>query len=135
MTTSGSEPAWLYEADEQPKRKHRWKESHAGFVLESGEKVGKCPAGMSTAQAQILINTQSVPFFNPKAPGPYPDRLYVVHEGVVYRATPTRPGVSFHAFPETAERLSRLPGKWKDQILELADRLGCRKGVLDWMSG
>lgn len=134
MTTSAP-PVWLYEPDEQPKRKHRWGESHAGFAMQNGEKVGKCPADMTSAQAQALLNTQSVPFFNPKALGPNPDRLYVVHDGVVYRAHPTRPGISFHAFPEDPARLARLPKRWRDQIIELADRLGCKKAALDWMEG
>ena len=106
-----------------------------GRAPECGEKVGKCPANLSTAEAEALLNTQSVPFHNPKAPGPTPDRLYIVHDGVVYRAKPTRPGISFHAFPEDAEHLAGLPKRWKSQIIELADRLGCKKAVLDWMSG
>lgn len=135
MTTSGPVVRWLYEPDEQPKRKHRWKQNHAGFEQVSGEKVGRCPANLSNEQAEALINDQSVPFVNPRAPGPTPDRLYVVHEGVVYRAKPTRAGVSFHAFPEDPEHLAGLPKRWKAEILALADRLGCKKGVEDWMSG
>jgi len=125
----------VYEPDERPKRKHRWRHAYAGFVEQCGEKVGKCPLTLSDAQAEELLNTQAVPYFNPKARGPSPDRLYVVHDGVVYRAVPTRAGLSFHGFPESPEHLARLPRAVLEQILALAERLGCKDRVQDWMSG
>lgn len=135
MSVSGPGSRWLYEPDERPKRKHRWRHAHAGFVEQCGEKVGKCPSDLTDAMAEELLNTQAVPYFNPKARGPSPDRLYVVHEGVVYRAVPTRAGRSFHGFPESPEHLARLPRAVLAQILALAERLGCKDRVQDWMSG
>ena len=127
---------WRYKADEEPKRKHHWAEPYAGFIVEHGETVGKCPASISPALAERLLNTQGVPWSNPNLPAtPWPDRIYVVHEGVVYRAKPTDVGVSYHAFPELPERLRELPKKVRNEILALADTLGCREGEQGWMDG
>lgn len=126
---------WRYEPDENPKRKHRWNKNEAGFEAHDGKLVGKCPSGISAADAERLLNEQSVPYFNPRAPGPRPDRLYVVHDGVVYRATPTQAGVSFHAFPELPERFLRLPRSVRRAVVELAERLGCKEEVERWISG
>lgn len=123
---------WAYEADEKPKKKHGWNKDEPGFKRVRKELVGKCPVSMTCAQAEQLLNEQSVAFHNPHAPGPIPDRLYVVHDGTVYRAAPTRPGHSFHAFPELPERLRSLPIIWRKKIWALADRLGCREQVDDW---
>lgn len=117
------------------KRKHHWTEAFAGFVDAGGERVGKCPVGISAEQAEELLNTQAVEYHNPRAPGPAPDRLYVIHEGVVYRAVPTVAGVSFHAFPDLPERLRVLPKPLRRRIIELAERLGCREEVERWIAG
>lgn len=129
-------PPWKYQPDEEPKRKHHWGESRAGFVMESGESVGKCPSTISVPLAEQLLNNQGIPWSNPRFPaGTYPDRIYVVHDGVVYRAKPTNPGVSYHAFPDSPEHLRHLPKKIREQILGLADTLGCKKEVQAWMDG
>jgi hypothetical protein len=39
---SGS-PAWAYEVDERPKRKHHWDRNEPGFVVVGRERIGKCP--------------------------------------------------------------------------------------------
>jgi hypothetical protein len=88
---------------------------------------------MDMQSAQGLLN-QGIPW-SPKAwSKPYPQRLYVVHQGSVYRATPTNPGTSYHGFPEMLERLP--PGrKLREQILERARALGCEAEVNKWMKG
>ena len=65
----------------------------------------------------------------------YPTRIYVVHDGVVYRAKPTNPGVSYHAFPETSEELQKLPRATLRAIRERADALGCLVQVNRWIRG
>lgn len=125
---------WRYQTDETPKRKHHWNQAQAGFIREGGELVGKCPASITTAQAEQLLNAQGVSWHNPRLPATaWPDCIYVVHQGVVYRAVPTVPGVSYHAFPELPERLRSLPKRLREQILLVADRLGCKKEVSEWM--
>jgi len=91
---------WKYQPDEDPKRKHRWNEHRAGFVEAGGETIGKCPRAITIELAEHLLNHQGISWSNPRlSPGTYPDRIYVVHDGVVYHAKPTVPGVSYHAFP------------------------------------
>jgi hypothetical protein len=129
-------PPWKYQPDEDPKRKHHWSEPRAGFATEGGEKVGKCPCTITVELAERLLNQQGLPWDNPRLPtGTHPDRIYVVYDGVVYRAKPTIAGVSYHAFPELPERLRQLPKAVREQILGLADRLGCKKEVQAWMDG
>jgi hypothetical protein len=52
-----------------------------------------------------------------------------VHQGVVYRATPTNPGRSYHGFPESERELQRLPRHVRHQILERAKILDCEEEV------
>lgn len=84
---------WVYEPDENPKRKHHWDLDPAGFVKDGPNRVGKCPAGMSLSDAQVLIS-DAIPYYPPRWHRSYPHRLYAVSGGVVYRATPANPGVS-----------------------------------------
>lgn len=81
---------WLYEPDEDPKRKHHWTQDEAGFVTVGAIFVGKCPSSMSIQLAQTLLNTGIE--WSPKMwAEPYPQRMYCVWDGVLYRATPTIP--------------------------------------------
>ena len=82
----------MYEADEDPKRKHHWDKDHAGFIKVGPSRVGTCPAKMNMSDAQALLN-DAIPYFPPRWSRPYPKRLYAVSDGVVYRASPTNPGI------------------------------------------
>jgi hypothetical protein len=127
-------PRWKYEVDERRKRKHHWDEPVAGFVEEGGETVGKCPNTMALARAEQLLNSQGIPWYRPRSPRlPWPDRIYVVYAGVVYRAVPTVAGTSYHAFPELPERLRAQPKKLRELLLAEGERLGCRDEVEDWI--
>ncbi len=127
-------PRWHYEPDEHPKKKHAWSNPHAGFVNVQGVEIGKCPNNISIAEAEQFLNT-GIPFIPPRTSVTYPTRIYVVHSGVVYRATPTNPGVSYHAFPERAEDFRRLPRSLRESILNEADRLGHGDAVRRWSRG
>jgi hypothetical protein len=122
---------WRYEPDENPKRKHAWSNPYAGFVIVEGVEIGKCPNNISLAQAERLLNS-GIPVMAARSGAMYPKRIYVVHDGVVYRATPTNPGVSYHAFPETAEEFRRLPRGVQEAILTEATRQGRGDDVLRW---
>lgn len=132
--TTGPPERWRYQVDEHRKRKHHWEEDYPGFIRVGGEIVGKCPKTLTTTIAEDLLNRQSVPYHNPRAPGPNPDRLYVVHEGMVYRAVPTVAGQSFHGFPELPQKLRELPKAVRNKILSLAEELGCKESVEEWLS-
>jgi hypothetical protein len=122
---------WRYETDENPKRRHAWSNAYAGFVVVQGVEVGKCPNNISSTVAERLLNT-GIPVQAPRSAAPYPKRIYIVHDGVVYRATPTNPGVSYHAFPEKAEEFRRLPRSVRGSILSEAERLGHGNEVRRW---
>lgn len=126
---------WVYEPDENPKRKHHWDRDHAGFIKRGPNHVGKCPAGMSLSDAQALIN-DAVPYRSPRWPRSYPQRLYAVSGGVVYRATPTNPGVSYHGFPEHPEKFPRDANgrEVRRQLLALAKQQGYEREVRGWMN-
>ena len=128
-------PAWQYEVDEQPKRKHHWDKPRAGFEFVGNDDVpiGKCPSTMSLEEAGRLLN-DGVPFFPDGWKESFPKRIYAVHDGVVYRATPTNPGKSYHGFPATSRELNRLPSSMRNAILQKAQVLGCAEGVRRWMS-
>lgn len=126
---------WLYEPEAEPKLKHHWQHDRAGFIEVGSQLVAKCPAGMTLADAQSLLDN-SIPYFPPRWSRSYPQRLYAVSDGVVYRATPTNPGVSYHGFPEHPDR---FPDKGnasqvKQRLLVEAERLGCRQEVRQWMN-
>jgi hypothetical protein len=122
---------WRYEPDENPKRKHAWSNPHAGFVVVQGVEIGKCPNNISIAQAEQLLNI-GIAVDMPRSPAAYPKRIYIVHNGVVYRATPTNPGISYHAFPEKVEEFRRLPRSVQEAILSEAGRLGHGDDVGRW---
>lgn len=130
--TGDALPEYDYQPDEDPKRKHHWDEDRADFVFVRGTPVGKCPVSITTTHARALLN-DGVPWFNPRAPGEHPDRVYVVHAGVVYRATSTLTGRSYHAFPELPRELRTLPKKLRAAILVRARELGQLEAVQAWM--
>jgi hypothetical protein len=124
-------PAYRYEPDEKPKKKHHWDEDRAGFVFVKDTPIGKCPVSPTNDKAAALLN-DGIPWANPRVSGNHPDRIYVVHDGVVYRATSTNAGRSYHGFPELPRRLRELDKKVKRQILERAASLGQEAAVRAW---
>ena len=135
ITTVRDVDAWLYEPEARPKLKHHWPRDYAGFFRVGSVLVAKCPAGMTLADAQVLLDN-SIPYFPPRWSRLYPQRLYAVSDGVVYRATPTNPGISYHGFPEYPDR---FPDKGnakqvKQWLLVEAGHQGCRQEVHQWMN-
>ena len=126
---------WLYEHDEIPKRKHAWAHSAAGFVRVRDALVGKCPSNMKPEEAQALLDA-ALPYSAPRWSHDYPQRLYAVKDGVIYRATRTRPGVSYHGFPEHPSKFpkGRSGAQLKERLLQAADDAGCKPGVRRWMN-
>ena len=123
---------WRYEPDEVPKRKHHWSEDRAGFVTVKGVEVGKCPASLSVATAESLLEA-AVPWWPRGWRRKYPQRLYIVYGGVVYRAIPTNPGVSYHGFPELPSLFPPSAKEVKEALLEGARASGQEEEVKKWM--
>lgn len=125
---------WKYEPDEVPKHKHNWEHDFAGFISVNHDTfVGKCPHGMTLEDAQALLQT-AIEWSPRNWRSDFPKRLYVVHEGVLYRATPTNPGVSYHAFPEHPTRFPRSGQALKAAVLLEAERQGCEAEIRKWMN-
>jgi hypothetical protein len=132
MQVADAPHKWLYEPDEDPKRKHHWNQNEAGFVTVGATFVGKCPKNMSMKLAQTLLNTGIE--WSPKMwTEPYPQRIYCVWDGVLYRATPTIPGRSYHGFPEHPSRFPPGNRALRDQIIELARERDCEQELRAWI--
>ena len=122
---------WTYEHDEKPKRRHAWSEGRSGFVEVNGYSVGKCPNDVTTSEAELHLNA-GVPMFPERWEHSWPKRIYVIFRQELYRATPTNPGVSYHAFPERPEEYRRLPRDTQKAILDLAKKLTCEEQIRQW---
>jgi len=123
---------WLYEPDENPKKKHHWKEDRAGFEIVGHVFIGKCPRTMSIELAETLLNSGIA--WSPRGwRDDYPQRIYSVWEGVLYRATPTNPGRSYHGFPEHYSRFPPGSRELRSQIINLARERNCEHELREWM--
>lgn len=128
--------AWLYEP-QRPKVKHKWDYDEPGFEDVPDKKgpgtvrVGKCPSSMTMDQAQTLL-LGAIPWSPRGWLRDYPQRLYVVHEGWLYRAMPTNPGTSYHGFPEDDEDRD-VPESLHAAIREVAEAKGCADEIERWL--
>jgi hypothetical protein len=52
---------------------------------------------------------------------------------VLYRATPTNPGRSYHGFPEHLSKFSPGNRELRDQIMKLARDRSCEQELRAWM--
>lgn len=127
--------SYVYEPDEQPKRKHYWRKDEAGFEQVGPNFIGKCPRNLTLEDAQQLLDA-GVPWSPPKWPKKHPKRLYAIHDGVVYRAGETVPGRSYHGYPEHKSRFpkGKEASATKEALLQRAEELGCELEVRRWMS-
>ncbi len=119
---------WRYEPDQVPKKKHAWNQDFPGFDKQGEYLVGKCPSGFDLALAEARLN-DGIPEWGESE---HPKKIWIVHEGVLYRATPTVPGRSYHAFPELADKFEDLPGSLKKSIWERANQLNCAEKLKQW---
>ncbi|MGH7150654.1 MAG: hypothetical protein ACREIU_08150 [Planctomycetota bacterium] len=125
---------WRYEPDESPKRKHAWDRDEPGFLeVSPGQVVAKCPSGVTPREAQELLD-QAIPWSPRSWRRGYPQRLYAVRDGVLYRATPTVPGRSYHGFPEHQSTFPRGARELQREILDRARALRCETGLRRWMN-
>lgn len=125
---------WTYEPDPQRKHKKGWTNDFPGFVTVANTLVGKCPHNLTNEECEEFLN-QGVEYRPRRWRHSYPDRIYNIINGVVYRATPTVPGKSYHGFPERQERVAELPRELRKRLLALAEQKGCREEVEKWLKG
>jgi hypothetical protein len=118
--------------------KHRWRNDYAGFIRQHGHLIGKCPATITEAIAETVLNqavAEPDPFVIPgRAPALWPKRLYGVYEGVIYEAVPTEPGKSYHGYPwRGREGRGPLPSEVVSRLRELASAEGHLEEFEDWL--
>lgn len=121
---------WLYERGEG-RHKHRWPRDHAGFISSGSVMVGKCASSITNQCATRLLRTGVV--YN--APGTTePEHIYAVYQGVIYEASPTRPGISFHGYPWSAgQGRPSLPRRILRQLRASAEDEGYLKEFDQWL--
>lgn len=126
--------AWSYQPEEAPKRKHYWENNYAGFVHQGALRTAKCPKDLSRKQIEDAMD-RAIEWRPARWPHRYPKRLYTIIDGIVYRATPTVPGRSYHGFPEHPEYLAdrRLKGV-RESLEEMAQQLDCSRDYRLWMN-
>ena len=91
--------------------------------------LGKCPRGISVSQKTALLN-EAIPDDNGDREIDFDKRLYVVHEGAIYRAETTNWGVSYHAYPYAGKL-----GKTMIAVLgAMAEQKDCRKEFDKWVA-
>lgn len=124
---------WRYERGEG-RFKHRWRHDHAGFDPSERGPVGKCPCHVTEAIAEEILNTKAVPYFEWEGSA-FPDRLYAVYQGAIYEAVPTRPGVSYHAYPWRGDLPGRpgLPRRILRRLRDQADQNDEHKAFEQWL--
>lgn len=123
---------WTYEP-EDPKWKHAWEHHHAGFVTVDGVAVGKCPSHVTKAVAEQWL-AEAHPWSPASWSKSYPKRMYYVDDsGVLYRATPTNPGRSYHGFPEHPTLFPHGAAELKAGLVAEAARNNCEDELRDWM--
>ena len=95
MTTGRAALDFRYDPAEH-RVKHCWNKPDAGFQEIGSGIVGKCPNTLTKQQAEELLR-HGIPYV--REGGLHPSRIYAVHDGVIYEAVPTVPGVSYHGYP------------------------------------
>ncbi len=107
--------AWRYDPGEK-RTKHKWAKDYPGFVNQDGCPVGKCPKSMTRYTAESLLN-KGVAWSNPNLERSYPNAIFNVHEGVIYKATITEHARSYHGYPWKG----RVPRKVFIKLEEIAE--------------
>ena len=83
--------------------------------------IGKCPATISEADRQELLN-RAVPLANGDRELSPPKKVYAVHKGVVYEAQTSDRGRTYHAYS--------FRGKLSDALTDLLRGMARDKGCL-----
>jgi len=96
---------WKYEKGDQ-RYKHTGRGANAVFEQNRGVTVGKCPNTITLETAQKILNEGVGCDYVDTGTFSYPRQMFGFHEGVLYKALPTRAGISYHAFPACSDDLS-----------------------------
>lgn len=89
--------------------------------------VGLCPNNLQHADHQRLLN-EAVPDGNGDRSIDFPKRLYVVHDGAIYRAETTDWGKSYHGYPYRGKMGRGL----LEKLRAMAEEKGCAAELEQW---
>lgn len=115
--------------------KHCWAEPRADFIATGVGAIGKCPSTLSKDQARELLNDAE---FEGKTPDQtvadvMPERVWNVHEGVIYEAVPSGPG-AYHGYPWRGRpNRNRLAREIKRALQQKAEQQGYGRELKDWL--
>lgn len=112
--------------------KHCWSNPYPGFLPGRRGHIGKCSKRITDAIATELLQTgihDEADINERDDGGIYPSKVYNVHQGTIYVAVPTQPGISFHGYPVQG----RLPRKLLKRLRELAEAHGCLREYDKWV--
>ena len=125
-------PHWKYEKGEG-RRKHTWDYPWAGFEPSVKGPIGKCPNTLGIKIAEELLNT-GLPWFRDNE-DKYPKKIYNVHQGVIYVAVPTRPGLSYHGYPwrGDSDQRENIPIRILEELKTRAKEKNCESELNDWL--
>ncbi|PFG51208.1 hypothetical protein ATG98_0135 [Marinobacter sp. LV10R520-4] len=132
MTDVKQNTDWLYERGEG-RYKHRWNNDYAGFEPSDNGSVGKCPSSITETLATEILN-QGVPYYS-GLEDQLPSKIYSVHQGVIYEAVPTMPGVSWHGYPWRGNLRGRRPlsSRIVRKLKKMAEKSGHSKEFEQWL--
>jgi hypothetical protein len=129
---------WRYEPRETTGvlPKHKWTKPRAGFEEGAdGKHVGMCPNTMSVSTAEHLLNT-GIEEWPDGWERNYPRAIYNFHDGVVYKALPTNPGISYHGFPckgpASFPKKADMSVRIQRGLLAKAEIANCRERIEEW---
>jgi len=117
-------------------RKHAPRGAEPSWKKSNGKVITTCPNTFDKATAKTLLNDERrFEWREPRDPTAHPDAIWMIHDGVLYRAEPTNVGVSFHGFPETKAKLDDcLTKKQQRALFAWAEALGTLRELKAWLA-
>jgi hypothetical protein len=91
--------------------------------------VGKCPSTLTPHDHVRLVN-EAIPGGNGDRDLPFPKKLYVVHDGVIYEAQTTDRGKSYHGYPYHGKLTRRI----RRALQAMAEQKGCVNRFDHWVN-
>lgn len=111
--------------------KHRWKKNIAGFKVNGGHRIGKCPQDLKLSTANELIQESIADIPSRFDSNPYPKNLYVVFHGVIYRAVGGERTNVYHGFP--CDKINELDSAILEKLRHLANLEGYSREFNRWI--
>jgi hypothetical protein len=130
MRESAKKPDFGYDAGEH-RFKHCGRDPQANIVKDGSTVIGKCPSTLTKDKARDLLNAGE--YIGKESGETSPDKIWNVHEGVVYEAVPSGKG-NYHGYPWCARPGRKMiPRAIKSNLEQKAKEEGFAKEYSNWM--